>query len=339
MDASGPEFTEVLLRFALLRTGNRRAAFELAQRASAEGEANAGQWRTRRHLFLWAARHMADRMESLPPCLPNGGDLPHELDSLLKATSPRLRSALALHCIAEVKLNELSEVVRLRPREMRAGLAELKQKMAQTGFSELQLREQVRLIVLSPEERLLLKNTPTGSLERRFGAERALGVAAVCLGVFMFLGWVVWERWRESEPVQMRAQMQRILDASSASGPAGVEVFDGSAVETPDWLFLHGMEGVQVPKSFAALRLASARVLDFNGSKLAQFTIEEPQGILTVALADSLGVGVDRTGIGRTTSGEWSGAWEVSGPYVFFLTVKDQEAQLDKLLKGAFVQF
>jgi hypothetical protein len=339
MDVSGPDFTEDLLRFALLRTGNRQVAFELAQRASAEGEAIAGQWRTRRHLFLWAARFVADRMESLPPCLPKGSDLPPELDSILRAASPRLRSALALHYIADFKLNELSQVVRVRPREMRAALAEVRQKMAQAGFSECQLREQVRLIALSAEERLLLKATATGGLERRFGAERALGVAAVCLGVFMFLGWVAWERWRESEPVQMRAQMQRILDASSASGLGGVELFKGSAAETPDWLFLHGMEGVQVPKCFAVLRLASARMVDFNGGKFAQFTIEDSKGVLNVALADALGLGGVRTGNGRTTSGEWSGAWEVSGPYVFFLTVKDAEAQLDKVLKTEMVRF
>jgi hypothetical protein len=339
MEVSSSEFTEDLFRFALLRTGNRRVAFELAQRASAEGEAIAGQWRTRRHLFLWAARFVADRMESLPPCLPNRGDLPPELDSILSVVSPRLRSLLALHCIAECKLNELSQVVRVRPREMRAALAEVRQKIALAGFSELQLREQVRLIELSSEERILLKTTPSGSLGRRFGAERALGVTAVCLGVLMFLGWVAWERWRESEPVQMRAQMQRIVDTSSSVGPGGVEFFNGSAAETPDWLFLHGMEGVQVPKPFAALRLASARMVEFNGGKLAQFTIEDPKGVLNIASADALGLGGDRAGVGRTTSGEWSGAWEVSGPYVFFLTIKDQEARLDSLLSGSFGGF
>ena len=339
MEVSGPDFTEDLLRFALLRTGNRRVAFELAQRASAEGEANAGQWRTRRHLFLWAARFVADRMESLPPCLPDGGDLSPELDSILRAPSPRLRSAVALHCVAEFKLTEISQVLRLRPREMRAALAEVRQRMTLAGVSEAQVRGKVRLIVLSADERLLLENTPSVKLERRFGAERALGVAAVCLGVFMLLGWGVWERWRESEPVQMRAQMQRILEASSGSGPAGIEKFDGSAAETPDWLFLHGMEGVDVPESFAALRLASARVLDFNGGKLAQFTLESPQGLLMVAPADSLGLGGERAGVGRTSFGEWNGAWAVAGPYAFFLAVRDAEAELDRLLKRGRTRF
>jgi hypothetical protein len=339
MDVVDPDFTEDLLRFALLRTGNRRVAFELAQRASAESEANAGRWRTRRHLFLWAARFVADRMESLPPCLPNGADLSPELNSILCAPSSRLRSALALHCVRDFKLNELSQALRLRPREMRVALADVRQRMTVAGFSEGQVREQVRLIVLSADERLLLETAPLGSVERPFGAERALGVAAVCLGVFMFLGWVVWERWRESQPVQMRAQMQRLLAATSASGPAGIEKFDGSAAEIPDWLFLHGMEGVEVPESFAALRLASARVLDFNGGKFAQFTMEKPQGILTVALADSLGLGGERAGDGRTSVGDWCGAWAVADPYAFFLAVRDSEEELDRLMKGGKPRF
>jgi hypothetical protein len=339
MDVSGPEFTENLLRFALLRTGNRRVAFELAQVATAEGEARAGEWRTQRHLFLWAARFVADRMESLPPCLPEGGDLAPELDSLLIAPTPRLRAVIALHCVGEFKHSELSQVLRLRPREIRATLSEGRQRMILAGYSEAQVRERVRLIVLSAEERLLLKNAPTVATSRRFGAERALGVAAVCLGFFMCLGWVVWERWRESEPVQMRAQMQRLIEVSGNVGPAGIEKFEGAASETPDWLFLHGMEGVEVPEKFAGLRLASARVLDFNGGKLAQFTVEESKGVLMVTMADALGLGGERVGIGRTSEGQWSGAWAVAGPYAFFLVVKDDQGQLDRFLEGEFVRF
>jgi hypothetical protein len=278
-------------------------------------------------------------MESLPPCLPEGRDLANELDSILRAPTSRLRSVLALHCVGEFKLSELSQILRLRPREIRVALAEGRQKMTLAGFSEAQVREKVRLIVLSPDERLLLKNAPVGTTSRRFGAERALGVAAVCLGLFMCLGWVVWERWRESEPVQMRAQMQRILEVSSNAGPAGIEKFDGSAAETPDWLFLHGMEGVEVPERFASLRLASARMLDFNGSKLAQFTVEESEGVLMVTSADSLGLGGERAGVGRTSLEPWSGAWVVAGPYAFFLVVKDAGAQLDRFLEGELVRF
>jgi hypothetical protein len=336
---SRPEFTEDLLRFALLRTGNRRVAFELAQLASAEGEARAGEWRTQRHLFLWAARFVADRMETLPPCLPEGGDLSPELDSILRVPTPRLRSAIALHCVGEFKLGELSQVLRLRPREIRAALAEGRQRITLAGFSEAKVREKVRLIELSADERLLLKSAPVGATPRRFGAERALGVAAVCLGLFMFLGWGVWERWRESEPVQMRAQMQRILEVSSNAGPAGIEKFDGPAAETPDWLFLHGMEGVEVPEQFASLRLASARVLDFNGGKLAQFTVEESEGVLMVTTADALGLGGERAGIGHTSLGQWSGAWAVAGPYAFFLVVKEAGAQLDRFFGWEFVRF
>jgi hypothetical protein len=155
----------------------------------------------------------------------------------------------------------------------------------------------------------------------------------------MFLGWIAWERWRESEPVQMRAHMQRLLEVSSASGVAGIERFDGRAAETSDWLFLHGMEGVEMPENFAALRLESARVIDFNGAKLAQFAMQESQGVLMVAPADSLGLGGERTGVGRTTFGEWSGAWTVTGPYAFLLAVKDAEERLDHLLKHNSAEF
>jgi hypothetical protein len=334
MDASSLDFAEDLLRFALLRTGNRRAAFELVQCAVVEGEVAAGQLRTRRHLFLWAARFVADRMESLPPSLPGVEDLPPELDSVLRACPPRLWSAVALYCVVDLKPNELAQVVRMRPKETRLAIAEAKKRLALAGLSEDQCRERLRHITFSEEERLLVESAPPPTIRRRFGAERALGVAAVCLGVFMTLGWVAWERWRESEPVQMRAQMQRILEASGVSGPAGIEKFDGKAAETPDWLFLHGMDVQEIPESFSALQLASARLLDFNGGKMAQFTIEEPQGLLSVAPAEALGLGGERAAAGRTSLGEWSGAWAVAGPYAFFLAVKDADARLDELLKG-----
>lgn len=339
MDAAGPEFTEDLLRFALLRTGNRRVAMELAQRAYVESELVSGQWRTRRHLFLWAARFVAERMETLPPSLPGALDLGVELDSLMRATPPRLRSAVALHLVADLKPNEISQVTRLRPRELRAALAEMRQRLNQAGSSEVQVRKLLGLTVLSAEERHLLESASVSVVTRRFGAERALGVAAVFLGGFMFLGWIAWERWRESEPVQMRAHMQRILEASSASGVAGIERFDGRAADTSDWLFLHGMEGVEVPENFAPLRLESARMIDFNGARLAQFAMQESQGVLMVAPADSLGLGGERTGVGRTTFGEWSGAWTVRGPYAFLLAVKDAEERLDHLLKHSSAEF
>lgn len=334
MDVSGLDFAEDLLRFALLRTGNRRVAFELAQSAVAEGELVAGQWRTRRHLFLWAVRFVADRMESLPPCLPGAEDLSPELDSVLKGCAPKLRSALALQGVADLKPSELSQVVRLRPREVRAVIAEAKKRLAMVGLSEAEWRGAIRRITFSEEERLRFENAPPLPIKRRLGADRVLGVAAVCLGVFMSAGWVAWERWRESEPVQMRTQMQKILEASGVSGPAGIEKFDGKAGETPDWLFLHGMDVQEVPESFAALPLASARLLDFNGGKMAQFTIEEPQGLLNIAPVEALGLGGERAAVGRTSYGEWSGAWAVAGPYAFFLAVKDADVRLDELLKG-----
>jgi hypothetical protein len=338
MAVSAPEFTEDLLRFALLRTGNRRTAFELAQLAAAEVEAVAGEWRTRRHLLLWAARFVADRLEELPPGGPGGGDIPAELEPIMAGSSPRVRSAVALHCVAEFKLNELSQILRLRPKEIRTALGEAKQRMSRAGFSEAQVRERVGRIAFSAEEEALLKTAPVVLIRRRFGAERALGIAAVCLGVCMCFGWVVWERWRESPPVQMRAQMQRLLEASSVSGPGGIEKFEGNAAQAPDWLFLHGMEGVEVPERFASLKLESARIFDFNGEKMAQFTMEEPPGFLVVGSADSLGLGGDRAGSGRTLAGEWSGAWAVSGSYAFFLAAKDAEAWLNQLLQGDFVR-
>lgn len=335
MDAVGPEFTEDLLRFALLRTGNRRVALELAQRAVAESEAVAGRWRTRRHLFLWAARFVAERMDSLPPSLPNAGDLSVDVDALMRMTPPRLRTAVSLHLVMELKPGEIAQVIQIRPRELRAALADVRQRLAMSGSSEAQVRKWIGAIGLSEEERRLLESSPSLVGGRRFGAERALAVAAVCLGVFMCLGWVVWERWRESAPVQMRSQLQKLLALSGASGPAGIEKFDARATELPDWLFLHGMEGVEVPENLGALRLASARVLDFNGAQIAQFTMEDPFGLLMVAPADSLGLGGERAGVGRTTLGDWSGAWTVTGPYAFFLALKDAGTRLDQILNPA----
>jgi hypothetical protein len=262
----------------------------------------------------------------------SGVDLSPELTALLNVDRPKLRSSVALQCLRSLKQAEVAQLLRVRPRDLRVVVAKFKERVAVAGLQESELREQVDRIQLTAAELLLLESAPSVVPLRRFGSERALGVAAIIVGVFMLLGWFAWEQWRASEPVQMAGHLGRLLELTRTSGIGGVEEFRGRAGEATDWLFLHGMEGAQTPEVFSGVPVISARVLDWGGSKVAQFHIDSPQGLLMAAPAEALGVLGERTSFGRIPWEDWNGAWCVSGPFVFVLAIRGEVSALETLL-------
>lgn len=332
MEVLGQEFTEDLFRFAVLRTGNRAVAIELVTRALAEAEARARHWRAQKHRFLWTIGLLCERMDEHFSTAISGVDLSPELTALLNVDRPKLRSSVALQCLRSLKQSEIAQLLRVRPRDLRVAVAKFKERVAVSGLLESELREQVDRIQLTAEELTLLESAPSAVPLRRFGSERALGVAAIVVGIFMLVGWFAWEQWRASEPVQMAGHLGRLLELTRTSGIAGVEEFKGRAGESTDWLFLHGLEGAQIPEVFSGVPVISARVLDLGGRKVAQFHIDSPQGLLMAASLETLGVLGERTSFGRMHWEDWNGAWCVSGPFVFILSVRGEVSALESLL-------
>ncbi len=336
MEVLAPAFIEDLFRFALLHTGSREFALARVAEVVSEAEARAGQWRTQGHRFLWAVRLLSDRLEKGHRASEAPSEFPEiaELRSAIEAAKPNVRSALALECLGVVKPGEASQLFCVRPRDWRVATVWFWSRLASEGLNETQVQAQLKAFKLSPEEVLTMAQAVAQAPRRRRAGDRALGVAAVLLGVLVLLGWLAWERWRESPAVLMRDHMTRLLDLNRESGVAGLEAFEGKVGESADWLFLHGMEGVQMPPAFAQVQVAAARLVDFNGGKVAQFPTLSPPGLFMVADAETLGLGGERSDSGRVKFGEWSGVWAATGPHVVLWMVRSDDAVLDELLRA-----
>jgi hypothetical protein len=338
MELIAASFMDDLYRFALLSTGDRGVALACIAEVLPEAESNASQWRTQRHRFLWTARLLALRLakknvpgapsvETLPSPLP-------ELRAALNAAQPDLRPSLALHCTGDVKSSEVIQLFRLRSREWRAALVKFREQMASAGFPEERVHQCLSVVKLSPEERLLLEVSATALPVRRRQWDKALAVAAVFLGVCVFLGWFGWERWRDSPSILMRSHMENFLEVNRSAGITGLEPFEGRASESQDWLFLHGIEGVRMPESFAGVKVAAARILQWNGSPLALFPTLSPPGLLVVVDAEALHLPEENSESGRSSFADWSGAWESAGPYKVLWMVQSDAKALEQYLEA-----
>ena len=335
METLAPDFLDDLFRFALLQTGDRQFSIELLVEVSAEVSARASQWRTERHRFLWAAQLVLKRLERFVGKGPAGADLETVLAEAMREPRPKVRAALALNCLGRVSLSEVLHVFRVRPKEMRVAQERFRERTASAGWTEAELRGHITALKINEEERVLIASAAEALAPRRAGAERKLGVAAVVLGIVVLLGWANWEQWRGTMPAQMQQFLGRLVEAHRSAGDAGLEHYEGSAGGAGDWLFLHGFEGVHVPESFGSLSLAAARVLDWNGGKVAQFPLASLPGIFMVTHVDTLRISGESSASGRTHFGEWSAAWMLEGPHVFILFLRAPESTLEEVLRDA----
>lgn len=336
MEVIEQNFIDDLYRFALLHAGERVIALSCIGEVLCEAESNAAQWRTQKHRFLWAARLLSLRLvkkthsggapaQELPAPLP-------EMRAALNAARPEMRAALALHCTGIVKSSEVIQLFRLRSKEWRAALLQFREQMAAAGLSEEEVHEKVQALKLSAEDRLALEVSARAVPPPRREWDKALAVAAVLLGICVFLGWLGWERWRDSPSIIMRGHMESFLELNRNAGIAGLETFEGRAGDTQDWLFLHRMEGVHMPKPFAGVKVAAARMLRWNGSPIAQFPTLSPTGLLVIAEAEALQLPEENSDSGRSTFGDWSCVWESAGPYKVLWMIQADPKTLEEHL-------
>jgi len=342
MEVLAHSFIEDLYRVALLQVGDRSVALACVAEVVSEAESNASQWRTQKHRFLWAARLLSQRLSKKglgadvdKVALPDAVQCIFEV---LRAARPEMRTGLALVCTGSVKSGEVVQLLSLRSRDWRVALVLFRDQVAALGLSEEGMQERLNALQISPEECILLEQSVSVVKPKRKGWDKILAVAAVLLGVCVFVGWVAWEQWRDSPAMRMRRHMETFLDLNQNSGIAGLETFKGKAGETQDWLFLHGMEGAVMPEIFSKLSVVAARLLQWNGSPLALFPTLTPPGLLVVVESDALGLPEEGADTGRAAFAGWSGAWASAGTYkVLWMMQADAgafEQQMQRLSGG-----
>jgi hypothetical protein len=338
MEVLAPNFIEDLYRLAVLQAGDRGAALSCVAEVLAEAEANAAQWRTQKHRFLWAARLLSQRLvRKVPAAAASGEEFSEAIQSIINALQsvrPEIRAGLALYCTGKVKSSEVLQLHRLRSRDWRVALVRFRDQMAYCSLPEERLHEIVKSLSLSPEDCLVLQQSVSKASPRRRGWDKILAVAAVLLGVCLFAGWFAWERWRESPAMRMRAHMAEFLELNQSAGIAGLENFEGTAGQTQDWLFLHGMEGVFMPELFRGVKVVAARMMKWNGASVAQFPTLDPPGLLIVAESESMGLPEEGAESGRSSFADWSAVWESAGSYKVLWMVQMAAGALDQQLRA-----
>ena len=251
----------------------------------------------------------------------------------LRTRSPKMRPALALNLLEGVKQSEVLQLFQLRSKEWRTVLAEFRDALLEKELEEEGARKLLLELKLTAEELASLREMVMAAPVKQKGSDRFLAVAAVLLGAAVLIGWMGWERWRASPPVRMRAQIVELLNLSENAGANGFEVFHGTALDIPDWLFLHGKESFTVPVRFNSLTLDGGRMISWNGGKAALFTVTTLPGFFVVTEAELLGLSAESPESGETTLGEWSGAWDVAGPYAVIWVAKASMPSMAQVLR------
>lgn len=337
MEVLTPSFVDDLYRIAFLLTGDTDLALSGVMEVVSEAECNATHWRTDRHRFLWAARLLSQRLSKKTPVDPSpSGAVSGEafrVVEVLQMARPEFRAGLAMVCTGHVKSAEVLQLLRYRSREWRVALVRFREQLAESGLHDEGLKDALRSLQLSAQEVLALEEAVKSRPRRRRGSDKILAVAAVCLGFCALFGWFAWERWRDSPSMRMRSRMEEFLELNQNAGIAGLELFEGRAGETQDWLFLHGIEGVVMPAAFSNVKIVAARVLKWNGTKIAQFPTNTLPGLLVVADSDALGLPEEGSDAGRSSLGDWSGAWASAGQYKILWMVQADRSRLGEELE------
>jgi hypothetical protein len=332
MEVLSPEYIEDLFRLSVLFAGRREAALELLAVALSEAEGRATQWRTQRQRFLWTFRFLSELASKRPAADLATAEM-SDFARLLQSAIPRVRPALVLQSIGVAKSFEVAQLFGLRQGEMRLAWSRHRERSSEAGMEESAVRDMWRRVCLSPEERTYLENSVKPLHSKRRGADRLLAVGAVLLGVCVLLSFAGWEYWRKTPGFLAGLRMQEFLELQSGLGPAGIEAFEGSLGGAQDWFFLHGLDDVSVPPPFAGVVVRDARMVEWNGSRAARFSVQSPEGMLVVVEAGAIGLSGESQEGGRTRFGEWSGAWAVSGRYAVLLLVRSSEDVLESFLR------
>lgn len=319
MEFLAPESIDQLFQFALIVSGRRSVALELMTETISEVEARASQWREQSHILQWALRWCWIQSQRQPANHPSESDLGLEMDAFLGHTQRAERAARGLICMSILEPSGIARVLGLRVAEVKELSAQVEAQFAIDEHLEMRLKDCLSTLSINSLERHLLGSAVRSAPRLRNKFERVLGVFAVFTGALVFLGWFGWERWMESEPVQVQGSMGEIVVSSGPWNEEGWKAFEGLPGEIDDWLFISGLEGAKMSERLAGIRPVGGRILKWRDSTVAQLALSDAGGFLWVVHRDAVGIGSGAGTSGRLNSSAWNGEWFVEGRYAFLL--------------------
>jgi hypothetical protein len=315
MEVLEPDIVEELFRFALLLSGQRAAALDLVCDAVSEVEARSAQWREGDHRFHWALHRIFSQWkpgespaESAP--LADAEILSVEgLDVFLATLEPPSRACAALQMACDLPESAVARLLGEGERVVQGWMREF-------GAAVEGWRIPVKAWSLNDAERDRLHSSLKARPRARHRFERFLGVIAVLTGALVLCGWVAWERWSDTEPSRVRAELEQLLETADRWKNEEWNTFEGSKGEVEDWLFLNGLEGARIPHRLAEVPPTAGRVVRWRETHLAQIISVKPKSLIWVVPAQALGVFSPELRAGRVSAGRWSGDWTIEGAYV-----------------------
>jgi hypothetical protein len=318
MEAFEPDLVEDLFRYALLLSGQRTAALELVCDAVSEVEVRSTQWREGDHRFHWALHRIFSqwRQRGAPPEAVKHSDAEIQaidgLDAFLTALKPHPRACAALQMVFELPDSAVARLLGEGNRVVQGWMREFESVVQRWEAP-------IKNWSLSDSEKHRLQSALQARPRSRNRFERFLGVIAVLTGALVLCGWVVWERWSDSEPSRVRAGLEQLLEASGGWKDRDWKTFEGSKGELEDWLFLNGLEGARLPHRLAEVPPTAGRVVRWRDAHLAQIIAVKPKALIWVIPADALGIVSSDLSAGEVSAGRWKGSWTLEGPYVVMI--------------------
>jgi hypothetical protein len=319
MEFLAPESIDQLFQFALIISGRRSVALELMAETISEVEARASQWREQSHILQWALRWCWVQSQRQSPADPSESELAAEMEAFLGDRQRAERAARGLICMGIFEPSGVARVLGLRVAEVKRLSGQVESQFGSDQHLEVRLRDCLSTMSLNSLERHLLGSAVRSAPRVRNRFERVLGVFAVLTGALVFLGWFGWERWMESEPVQVQGLMGELVVSSGPWTEPGRKTFEGVPGEIEDWLFISGLEGARMSARLAGIRPVGGRILKWRDSNVAQLALHDAGGFLWVVHRDAVGIGSGAGTSGRLNASGWNGEWFSDGRYAFLL--------------------
>lgn len=310
-----------LFRFAVLLSGKRAEALGMVARALAEAAARATQFRAQRHRWIWTARWLWDHWRKPLSKAELGAELGADLEPFFVPLPLLDRAALALRTLNQLEMREMAQILHQNPRDLKARLTRLFEARQAIGLDETQLRDAVAHLKPSSEEYAELLRARLPARTGRGRAERVIGLLSVVIGVLFLVGFLAWEHWRSSAPVVWQEQIAKLLELNESGSRAEFEPLEGSVHSASDWLYLHGIEGIEIPEPLRAIKPVAGRMMSWHGGEVAQLLSEEPRAVLLVLETALLAENAASGGSSPVSVGGWSVQSGVSGRYLFLLAV------------------
>lgn len=319
MECLAPESIEQLFQFALIVSGRRAIALDLMAETISEVEARASQWREQSHILQWAVRWCWVQAQRRRDPELDAPDLSAEMRHFLGCHDGAERAARGLICMGIFESAGIARVLGMRVAEVKKISAGVDSQFGMDGQLQMRLRDCLATMSLNSLEKHLLRTAVRASPRVRNRFERVLGVFAVLTGALVLFGWLGWERWTESEPVQVQGAMGELVLSSSDWSRADRKNFEGVSGEVDDWLFLSGLEGARMSKKLPAIRAVGGRIVTWRDSPVAQLALQDTGAFLWVVRCDAAGIGSSVSKSGRLNAPGWTGEWFVDGKYAFLL--------------------